>query len=311
MQPAPAATPPGQVSESEMIRRITSGDREAFTWMMRRYNQKLYRTARSILRDDAEAEDSVQEAYLTAYRSLNGFRGDAALSSWLVRIVVNQLLGRLRKRKRDAEVIRLGHDNDERDVLETTMDEALFEQPERAALRSETRRLLEAKIDLLPEAFERVFWPPGGRGDVRGGNRGRALLSPSRRCARASSGREGCCANRWPARSTSPSRTHFRFAGDSLRPHCRRGAGPARRLTGIGSLTLRLRQPPGPVRGRTSQSTNRRIDMSFLLLGNAPDVLLARRAFIGKSGILLSGAAVALLAGRDALATTRRPIRRV
>ena len=157
MQTVPAAPPPGQVPESEMIRRIASGDREAFVRMMRRYNQKLYRTARSILKDDAEAEDSVQEAYLTAYRSLDGFRGDAALSTWLVRIVVNESLGRLRKRKRDAEVIRLGHGDDERDVLETTMDEATFDQPERAALRAETRRLLEAKIDLLPEAFRTVF----------------------------------------------------------------------------------------------------------------------------------------------------------
>ena len=126
---------------------------------MRRYNQKLYRTARSILKDDAEAEDAVQEAYLIAYRSLAGFRGDATLSTWLVRIVVNESLGRLRKRKRDAEIIRLGHDRRWKrdDALETTMDEAPFEQPERAALRAETRRLLEAKIDLLPEAFRTVF----------------------------------------------------------------------------------------------------------------------------------------------------------
>ena len=157
MQPAPAAPPPRSLPESEMIRRIASGDRETFTSLMRRHNQKLYRTARSILRDDAEAEDAVQEAYLTAYRSLHGFRGDSALSTWLVRIVVNESLGRLRKRKRDAKVIRLGHGDDERDVLETTMDDALFEQPEGAALRAETRRLLEAKIDLLPEAFRTVF----------------------------------------------------------------------------------------------------------------------------------------------------------
>ena len=85
-----------------------AGDRAAFVWLMRRYNQKLYRTARSILKDDAEAEDAVQEAYLLAHRSLAGFRGDATLSTWLVRVVVNESLGRLRKRKRDAEIIRLG-----------------------------------------------------------------------------------------------------------------------------------------------------------------------------------------------------------
>src|SRR6185295_672336 len=137
MQTAPAATSPGQIPESEMIGRIAAGDRTAFTWLMRRYNQKLYRTARSILKDDAEAEDAVQEAYLLAYRSLAGFRGDATLSTWLVRVVVNESLGRLRKRKRDAEIIRLGHtDTEVDDALELTMDNAPFEPPESAALRA-------------------------------------------------------------------------------------------------------------------------------------------------------------------------------
>jgi RNA polymerase sigma-70 factor (ECF subfamily) len=158
MQTAKAADPLLELSESEMAGRIAAGDRVAFAALMRRHNQKLYRTARSILRDDAEAEDAVQEAYLIAFRALPGFRGDAKLSTWLVRIVVNEALGRLRKRKRDAEVIHLGHDDDRaHDALEATMDDAPFPQPERAALRAETRRLLEAKIDLLPEAFRTVF----------------------------------------------------------------------------------------------------------------------------------------------------------
>jgi len=149
---------PDELPDTEMIARIAAGDCTAFTSLMRRYNQKLYRTARSILRDDAEAEDAVQEAYLIAYRSLPGFRGDATLSTWLVRIAVNESLGRLRKRKREAEIIRLGYgDEEEGSALEVTMDEPPFEQPERAAVRAETRRLLEAKIDLLPEAFRTVF----------------------------------------------------------------------------------------------------------------------------------------------------------
>jgi len=155
---APSSTPAGQLPEREVIARIAAGDRAAFAWLMRRYNQKLYRTARSILKDDAEAEDAVQEAYLVAYRSLAGFRGEATLSTWLVRVVVNESLGRLRRRKRDAEIIRLGHtDTEVDDALETTMDNAPFEPPESAALRAETRRLLESKIDLLPDAFRTVF----------------------------------------------------------------------------------------------------------------------------------------------------------
>ena len=158
MQTAKAADPLVDVPESEIAGRIATGDRVAFVALMRRYNQKLYRTARSILRDDAEAEDAVQEGYLIAYRALPGFRGDAALSTWLVRIVVNEALGRLRRRKRDAEVIRLGYDDDQQhEATEAAMDDVPYQQPEREALRAETRRLLEAKIDLLPETFRTVF----------------------------------------------------------------------------------------------------------------------------------------------------------
>jgi RNA polymerase sigma-70 factor (ECF subfamily) len=158
MQTARARNSWVEVPESELIGRIKAGERAAFVAMMRRHNQKLYRTARSILRDDAEAEDAVQEAWLIAYRSLAGFRGDAKLSTWLVRIVVNESIGRLRKHKRDAEVIRLGHgDEHEEDMLETAMDQTPLAQPEGVALRAETRKLLEAKIDRLPEAFRTVF----------------------------------------------------------------------------------------------------------------------------------------------------------
>jgi len=162
MQTARAPDTSTDVPEIELLGRIKAGDRAAFVALMRRHNQKLYRTARSILRDDAEAEDAVQEAWMIAYRSLAGFRGDAKLSTWLVRIVVNESIGRLRKHKRDAEVIRLGHGDDrDEQTLETTMDETpgvqTEAQPEAMAIRGEMRKLLEAKIDLLPEAFRTVF----------------------------------------------------------------------------------------------------------------------------------------------------------
>ena len=162
MPTARARDPSTDVSEIELLGRIKAGDRAAFVALMRRHNQKLYRTARSVLRDDAEAEDAVQEAWMIAYRSLAGFRGDAKLSTWLVRIVVNESIGRLRRHKRDAEVIRLGHGDDRDDeALETTMDDTRVvqteAQPEGMALRGEMRKLLEAKIDLLPETFRTVF----------------------------------------------------------------------------------------------------------------------------------------------------------
>lgn len=158
MQPASISTIDRELPDEEIVRRITAGDREALGLLMRRYNQKLYRTARAILKDDAEAEDAVQEAYLIAYRSLGGFRGDSKLSTWLVRVVANEALGRLRKRNRSAEVIRMGGSLEEQgDVMEVTMNESSSGQPERAALRSEARRLLEKTIDTLPDAFRTVF----------------------------------------------------------------------------------------------------------------------------------------------------------
>jgi RNA polymerase sigma-70 factor (ECF subfamily) len=142
----------------EIARRIAAGDRDALQQLMRRYNQMLYRTARSILKDDAEAEDAVQEAYMLAYRAMGGFRGDAKLSTWLVRIVVNESIGRARKRARRAEVIQLnGSVEQDDDTADMPMSEASSEQPDRAAMRAEMRRLLEAKIDQLPDGFRTVF----------------------------------------------------------------------------------------------------------------------------------------------------------
>lgn len=152
----PRTDPP--LSDAEMASRVATGDQAAFRLMMRRNNQAMFRTARSILRDDAEAEDAVQEAYLGAYRRMADFRGEAKLSTWLLSIVANEALGRLRRRQRRATVVTL-----EGDALADdgpTLDERAADAgdgPEGEALRAEARRLLERKIDLLPEAFRSVF----------------------------------------------------------------------------------------------------------------------------------------------------------
>jgi len=158
MQPATVAVVYGKLSDPELAQRIASGDKDAFELLMRRHNQILYRTARSILKDDAEAEDAVQEAWLLAYRAIGNFRGDAKLSTWLVRIVVNEAISRRRKRSRGAEVIQLnGETQEDREAAEENVHQTLPEQPEHAARRAQTRRLLEAKIDELPDAFRTVF----------------------------------------------------------------------------------------------------------------------------------------------------------
>jgi RNA polymerase sigma-70 factor (ECF subfamily) len=117
---------------------------------MRRHNRTLFRTARAILRDDAEAEDAVQEAYLHAHRALATFRGDARLSTWLVRIVANEALGRLRKRTRRADVLPLS-------PVEEIPAMRTEDGPESAAQRAAMRRLLEKRIDALPETYRAVF----------------------------------------------------------------------------------------------------------------------------------------------------------
>lgn len=154
------------LSDADLSRRIAGGDVRAFEQLMRKHNRTLYRTARSILKDDAEAEDALQEAYLLVFRNIDRYRGESSLSTWLTRIVANEAIARSRKSRRRAEVIQLAGNDDFPEPLEHGM-EAMdpthathaghAEQPEQAAMRADARRLLEQKIDQLPEAFRTVF----------------------------------------------------------------------------------------------------------------------------------------------------------
>lgn len=151
-----AKVPPDREADAELAAHAAAGDQRAFETIMRRNNQLLFRTARSILKNDEEAEDAVQEAYLHAYRALGGFRADAKLSTWLVRIVANEALGRLRRR--GADVIPLDTVTDAGTAqMETFMDQDPNVQPDRAVERAEVRKLIEARIDMLPDAFRPVF----------------------------------------------------------------------------------------------------------------------------------------------------------
>src|SRR5438309_8838217 len=112
-------------------------DPRAFERIMREHNRMLFRTARAILRDDAEAEDALQEAYVQAYHALASFRGEAKLSTWLARIVANEALMRLRKLSRRAEILPIqpaaGHELEQ--VTDTDMDNAPDASAERKELR--------------------------------------------------------------------------------------------------------------------------------------------------------------------------------
>ncbi|CBL46008.1 ECF-family RNA polymerase sigma factor [gamma proteobacterium HdN1] len=158
--------------ESELISVAATGHEGAFEIIMQRYNRRIFRTTRAILKDDAEAEDAAQEAWLKAWVGLAEFRAEAKLSTWLTRIAVNEALGRLRKksavilpleprsaRQEASNAQHLGagvHSQLERQ-LERQPDRHPDHHPEHSAMRTELRQLMEARIDELPDKFRTVF----------------------------------------------------------------------------------------------------------------------------------------------------------
>ena len=141
--------------ELTLARRIAHGDRAAFELIMRRYNRRLYRLARASLRDDSEAKDALQEAYLNAYRGIGSFRGEATLSTWLSRLVLNECGVRQRRSARRRDIIPLVSSATSRTETESVADVA--EGPDRAAARTQLRATLESKLGELPEALRVVF----------------------------------------------------------------------------------------------------------------------------------------------------------
>lgn len=149
--------PPVPADDREIARRICGGDENAFVLLMQKCNRSLYRTARSMLKDDSEAEDATQDSYVRAYQAMKEFRGDSKLSTWLTRIVVNECNERLRKRSRRAEVVAINPSLPFSTPALDTEPGPRAEEPEPMAIRAQTRRLLESKIDALPDAFRTVF----------------------------------------------------------------------------------------------------------------------------------------------------------
>ncbi len=144
-----------KADDATLVRSIMAGERAAFERLMRRYNRRLYRIARAVLDDPAEAEDALQEAYLTVLKSLAQFRGDASLATWLSRVVLNECLGRRRRTERRQNIVPIigSLSEDEAGVLIIGDSE----RPDRMAARAQLRELLERKLDALPELFRIVF----------------------------------------------------------------------------------------------------------------------------------------------------------
>jgi RNA polymerase sigma-70 factor (ECF subfamily) len=150
------------LDDSALVERIARDDHGAFETLMRRHNGRLFRVARAILRDDVEAEDALQDAYLDAYRHISQFRGGARLSTWLTRIVINHALLRLRRRRRDRVVVPFGkpwavEPGVESGWTEAEVADEASKSPSEVLLQDEVRRLLERRIDGLPVAFRVVF----------------------------------------------------------------------------------------------------------------------------------------------------------
>jgi RNA polymerase sigma-70 factor (ECF subfamily) len=139
--------------EADLVRLAKAGEGEAFRAIMQRCNQRLFRTARAILRDEAEAEDVVQEVYVRAFSKLADFRGDAAILTWLTRITLNEARERLRRRRPTVDVADL--DTGDRESAQVILLPTAT--PEAEAARGEIRRILEQAVDDLPEVFRVVF----------------------------------------------------------------------------------------------------------------------------------------------------------
>jgi RNA polymerase sigma factor, sigma-70 family len=147
---------------------VRAGETGLFEVIMRRYNQRLYRVARSILRDDAEAEDVTQQAYVNAYRHLDQFANRATFSTWLTKIAVHDALARARRRGRfNEQEVDDDWDGDTMGALTSPGPD-----PERQAFAGELRALLESAIEALPEHYRAVFVHARGRRHEHGGVRG-------------------------------------------------------------------------------------------------------------------------------------------
>jgi RNA polymerase sigma-70 factor, ECF subfamily len=151
----PHAKPKDAPNEAELIARAIRGDQTAVRVIIQRNNRRLYRIARSVLKDESEAEDAVQEAYIQAFAALSKFRGQASLSTWLSRIVLNEALQRLRHR-RDVNLELAEISSNEAQVIPFPSSSYCVD-PERAAAQRELNRLIEREIDKLPEAFRLVL----------------------------------------------------------------------------------------------------------------------------------------------------------
>jgi RNA polymerase sigma-70 factor (ECF subfamily) len=142
---------PASQSDEEVVQQVLDGDTPLFELLMRRHNERLYRAARAITRDEAEAEEVMQQAYVNAFTSLRQFQGQARFATWLTRIAINEALSRVRRSGRYEPF------DEQSSNVEAFMPLNTAPDPERQAFTGELRDLLESAIDALPDGAREVF----------------------------------------------------------------------------------------------------------------------------------------------------------
>lgn len=144
----------GAASDAELVRLALAREPEAFRAIMMRHNQRLYRLARGVVRDEGEAEDVLQSAYLSAFAGLSGFRSDATLSTWLSRIVLNEAFGRLRSARR-RPTVPLPARGEAAEII--PFPNTNGDDPERTMAQRQILEFVQRAADALPEAYRTVF----------------------------------------------------------------------------------------------------------------------------------------------------------
>jgi RNA polymerase sigma-70 factor, ECF subfamily len=150
-------TPQAPSGDAELVRRALERDEAAVRAILKANNRRLFRLARGILRNDSEAEDVVQEAYVRAFAHLAEFRGASSLSTWLSRIAMNEALGRLRRARPGVELDALPESADEAQIIPFPISTSAADDPEKSMARREIQNVIEGAIDELPGAFRLVF----------------------------------------------------------------------------------------------------------------------------------------------------------
>jgi RNA polymerase sigma-70 factor, ECF subfamily len=145
------------LSDAEVVRRVRGGETALFEILMRRHNQRLYRAARSVVKDESEAEDVMQQAYINAFTHLHQFEERSLFSTWMMRITLNEAFARRRKLQQSVAIAETlpGFDTERGASMDTLTSPQ--PDPERQAYAGELHRVLEEAVDALPDAYRVVF----------------------------------------------------------------------------------------------------------------------------------------------------------